>query len=141
MDTHNHLKKGNLALEDYLVTSNPYFRILTTIVGMQVTDLWHIYRKNDYMLMNISVKKFSDCLAYAILEKVQKIVDAEARKQVKKTLEDEKKLKETYKFAQSDLSNVLGSHGDVRDAQCCKGTYSKHHTKCWLHKQDDIMRL
>ena len=43
--THNNLRQGSLVLKEF-----SHFSIWTTIIGMQVTNLWKIYRKNDYML-------------------------------------------------------------------------------------------
>ena len=45
VDAHNQARQGHLALEECWVTSDPYFWIWTTIMGMEVTDLWKIYRQ------------------------------------------------------------------------------------------------
>ena len=93
------------------------------------------------MMRSTSIKQFADCLAYCVLEKVQKIEDEEACQQVREATETGQKLAPTYKFAQLDLADVLGSHGEHRVSQLHEGVYSKHHTKCWLHKQPQGRKL
>ena len=61
VDAHNQARQGNLALEKSWIRCNPYYRIWTTFIGMQVTDLWQLHRSlkpRKFRLM--SIKHFAD---------------------------------------------------------------------------------
>ena len=44
MDLHNQARQSELRLEKHWVTQTGYFRLLTTLFGMVVTDCWKAYR-------------------------------------------------------------------------------------------------
>ena len=88
VDTHNMNRQSTLALEEYWVTQDPYFRIFTTFIGMTVTNLWYLMRGEN----NKKYRKlltFTDRLSFSILE------SAAEQEQIKKT--EEATEKETIK--------------------------------------------
>jgi hypothetical protein len=40
MDSHNQARQANLALEKIGLTKDPWFRLTTTLIGINVTDSW-----------------------------------------------------------------------------------------------------
>jgi hypothetical protein len=70
IDVHNQSRQFDLKLEKHWLTNNGYFRIITTLFGMMVTDAWNAYRYHlDYRHRhkNIPIAKFpsilcKDCL-------------------------------------------------------------------------------
>ena len=42
VDVNNQLRQSHLALEEFLVTTNGWFQLFTTIMGMMVTDAWFL---------------------------------------------------------------------------------------------------
>lgn len=44
IDTHNQLRQNELGLEQLWMTQDPWFRFVTTIVGMTVTDSYQLAR-------------------------------------------------------------------------------------------------
>jgi hypothetical protein len=44
IDTHNHARQSELKLEKKWVTTDGYFRIFTTVLGMTVIDAWKAYK-------------------------------------------------------------------------------------------------
>ena len=43
-DKHNHARQHELRLEKYWITTDCWFRIITTVIGITVTDCWKAYR-------------------------------------------------------------------------------------------------
>ena len=54
VDLHNQARQYELSLEKKWVTTNPYFRLYTTLVGMNVTDAWKCMRKKYKSLETIA---------------------------------------------------------------------------------------
>ncbi len=78
IDKHNQARQFELHLEKCWVTLDPYFRLHTTILGMNVADCWKVcnyhglfngrkvnYYSNDEQLMPI--RKFSGLLSFQLL--------------------------------------------------------------------------
>ena len=71
VDVHNQACQYELALETKWVTQDPYFRLYTTMVGMNVTDIWKLdklNKKND-----MTIKEFADILASDLMNSAMKI--------------------------------------------------------------------
>ena len=49
IDRHNHYRQGVLSLEEKWVTTNGHFRILTTLIGMNVTDTFLLAKHHDML--------------------------------------------------------------------------------------------
>jgi hypothetical protein len=78
IDKHNHVRQAELALEKCWVTQDPYFRLHTTIVGMNVVDCWKLagfhglfeglpsnqYRREEHAM---PIKKFAGILSYQLI--------------------------------------------------------------------------
>lgn len=65
MDAHNHARQYLLALERHWKTPNPWFRNVTTIIGMTVIDCWKALKHRMPQLHgNMSVEEYADCLAF-----------------------------------------------------------------------------
>ena len=47
VDVHNQMRQSHLALEECWVTTNGWFRIFTTLIGMTVTDLWFLRESHN----------------------------------------------------------------------------------------------
>ncbi|CAB9527834.1 unknown protein [Seminavis robusta] len=64
IDTHNHVRQGELKLEKRWVTHDGWFRIATTIIGMTITDCWKLIKHSgpDY-LKETTIVQFADMLA------------------------------------------------------------------------------
>jgi hypothetical protein len=66
IDSHNQARQGVLQLEKCWVTQHAWFRLVTTLIGMTVTDCWRAYKhampnKKD---KEMPIKDFADCIAY-----------------------------------------------------------------------------
>jgi hypothetical protein len=78
IDKHNHVRQSELALEKRWVTQDPYFRLHTTIFGMNVVDCWKLAAfhglfdglpSNQYRLKEnaMPIKKFAGILAMQLI--------------------------------------------------------------------------
>lgn len=70
IDSHNHARQYELGLEKFWVTHDPYFRLITTLFGITVTDCWKTirYHVNDkHELKDISIRSFANLLAGELL--------------------------------------------------------------------------
>ena len=79
IDTHNQLRQFNLALEKKWLTKNPYFRLSTTLLGINVVDTYHLSswhgvinysRKDDKKL---SVCTFAGILSYQLIHQRERL--------------------------------------------------------------------
>ena len=69
IDIHNHFRQGILRLEMFWRTPNPWFRIVTTIIGCTVVDCYmatkfHLGRQ---FASSCGVERFADCLAWDLV--------------------------------------------------------------------------
>jgi hypothetical protein len=70
VDMHNHARQSLLALEKHWVTMTGYFRIITTIFGICVTDCWKAYRyhlNKQHRHKDMEMKDFASALAHDML--------------------------------------------------------------------------
>lgn len=67
IDCHNQSRQHDLALEECWVTTDPYFRLSTTIIGLTVTDSWKLTRYHSKRWAEERVVAFSNRLAYGLL--------------------------------------------------------------------------
>jgi hypothetical protein len=58
IDTHNQLRQDSLKLEKKWVTQNPWFRLATTLVGINVTDAFLLC--NYHQVLNCSKRSDDD---------------------------------------------------------------------------------
>ena len=63
IDEHNKQRQSELALEKCWPTSDCWFRLLVTIVGMSVVDLHRIYKFKDKKYEDVTIKEFADRIA------------------------------------------------------------------------------
>jgi hypothetical protein len=71
IDIHNHIRQHVLALEEAWVTSNSWFRLMSTILGITVTDAFLAHRaqlRASHEDKDMSVLDFADTLAMQLLE-------------------------------------------------------------------------
>ena len=78
VDANNHVRQGNLVLEEFWVTSNPYFRNWTMIVGMCVTYLWYLHKKQKEVVQEDIGKACYDQVAFALVMRVEQFENEEA---------------------------------------------------------------
>lgn len=70
IDSHNHVRQFELALEKFWVTQNPWFRLSTTLFGMGVVDCWKAYRyhlNQKHKQKQIPIRSFASLLARELL--------------------------------------------------------------------------
>lgn len=74
IDSHNHARQYELRLEKHWVTTNCWFRLVTTLIGMTVVDCWKSLRhamRNQVIVKlgfpEMSVTEFADSLAFELL--------------------------------------------------------------------------
>ncbi len=85
IDCHNQLRQDLLALEEKWVTHDCYFRLTTTLIGMNVIDTFLLskyhniidYKKKENSGM--SVRRFAGALAFQLISRANNLADA-ARK-------------------------------------------------------------
>jgi hypothetical protein len=62
IDSHNQSRQFELALEKRWITNCGWFRVVTTLLGMTVTDCWRAYK--HALSREVTIKDFADCMAY-----------------------------------------------------------------------------
>jgi hypothetical protein len=70
VDMHNHARQSLLALEKHWLTMTGYFRIITTIYGICITDAWKAYRyhlNKKHRHKDMEMKDFASALAHDML--------------------------------------------------------------------------
>ena len=67
VDLHNQARQHDLALEKKWVTQNGYFRLYTTILGMNVVDTWKLCQDKN----KLSISQFADELAADLLHQAE----------------------------------------------------------------------
>ena len=74
IDSHNHARQGILSLEEHWLTQCPWFRLVTTFVGLTVTDMWKAVRygmEGNSYLSSLSMKDFAGVIAMDLLHNKQ----------------------------------------------------------------------
>jgi hypothetical protein len=82
IDTHNQLRQDSLKLEKKWVTQNPWFRLATTLVGINVTDAYLLCnyhqvlncskRSDDDQEKKITIQRFARILANQLIQLANK---------------------------------------------------------------------
>ena len=81
IDIHNHLRQENLALEENWITRNGNFRVLTSIIGFNVTDTYQLSKFHDLLgplkyagphNEPIPIRNFAGVLAHQLIRLSQK---------------------------------------------------------------------
>ncbi|MGH7973928.1 MAG: hypothetical protein ACREBR_00280 [bacterium] len=83
IDTHNHARQSELALEKKWATQDPYFRLLCTIIGFTVTDVWklahhhHLFNaaNRDASHTRMPINRFAGILAKQLLGYANSLTD------------------------------------------------------------------
>ena len=90
MDRHNQVRQSELALEKKWVTHNPWFRLATTLVGINVTDTWQLMchhrlfplavsqRFQESEHRNVPIKTMAGNLAAQLFRKADMMEEEEA---------------------------------------------------------------
>jgi len=132
IDTHNQLRQDLLQLEKKWLTKNPFFRLATTLTGINVTDTYLLasYHKvinpsNDPALkQKVSIRRFSGMLALQLIRNANRLGSAHNRFQP----EDEESrcvplvsISEPSKSAVSDLSSPTSDKTIIRSLQDANG--------------------
>jgi hypothetical protein len=83
IDTHNQLRQDCLKLEKKWITQDPFFRLGTTLVGINVTDafLLSIHHKiinfmtssNEEKEMKVGIQRFAGILSYQLIQMAKKL--------------------------------------------------------------------
>ena len=68
IDSHNQLRQNELALEQFILTNNCWFRLFTTLVGMTITDAYRAHKHHmKKTTRNFPIVSFADRLGYDLL--------------------------------------------------------------------------
>jgi len=81
IDTHNQLRQNLLQLEKKWLTKNAYFRLLTTLLGINVTDSFLLANYHKIINSNsngsddkkISIQRFAGMLSYQLLKNAKRL--------------------------------------------------------------------
>lgn len=76
IDSHNHVRQKELGLEIKWRTTDCWFRLVTTIIGIVVTDCWKalLYHKSSSpKLSKMRSKRFAECLCWDLWNIKRKI--------------------------------------------------------------------
>jgi hypothetical protein len=88
IDTHNQLRQDLLQLEKTWLTKNPYFRLSTTLIGINVTDTFllanhhkviNVYSDPTTGKRKISIQRFAGMLAYQLIKQAKRLGTAPPR--------------------------------------------------------------
>jgi hypothetical protein len=89
IDTHNQLRQDCLKLEKKWITRDPFFRLATTLIGINVTDtflLANYHKVINYSTITedqdgpkIGIKRFSGILAFQLIEMAKKLTGGPLR--------------------------------------------------------------
>ena len=72
VDIHNQVRQFDIGLEKKWITPNPYFRLYTTQVGMNLTDSWKAFKRHHKDGGFIpSATEFSDITAYDMIQEAK----------------------------------------------------------------------
>ena len=86
IDSHNHVRQSELALETKWHTKDAFFRLVTTLIGMTVTDAWKlaaIHRINDssadafYEHKRMGIKLFAGALGLHLISCASQLLNNE----------------------------------------------------------------
>lgn len=72
VDSHNKSRQGDLKLEKYWRTTDGWFRIITTFVGITATDSWNATRYHctkQSGFKDMPIKTFTECVVYDLWNK------------------------------------------------------------------------
>jgi len=70
VDVHNEIHQHFLALEEKWVTTNCWFRVFTSLVGITLTDCFLAYKlelHDDHKDKHIAMKEFADIAAHQMV--------------------------------------------------------------------------
>ena len=70
VDVYNQERQYELALGTKWVTQDPYFRLYTTMVGMNVTDIWKLEKLKKKK--DMTIKEFADILVSDLMNSAMK---------------------------------------------------------------------
>ena len=113
IDVHNQSRQHDLAIEESWVTSEPYFRLCTTIIGIVVTDAWKLVRFHSKKWSNERIIAFSNRLCYSILSDISRCA-----------YPVDELMIETQQSGHSSLTGEVDDN-DVKDKKVCKHTMQK----------------
>ena len=71
IDAHNQARQAYLGLEELWATDCPWFRLVTTFIGMTVTDMWKATRhavEGSHFLSTVSIKKFAELVGMEMIK-------------------------------------------------------------------------
>jgi hypothetical protein len=86
IDKHNQARQFDLALEKTWLTQDPYFRLATTLIGMNVVDTWKL--ADHHKLLNppgtneeakVTIKRFAGMLCYQFVTNTSAFTSAPSR--------------------------------------------------------------
>jgi hypothetical protein len=69
VDKHNHARQSELSLEKHWLTQNAWFRLVTTVIGITVTDAWKAFKYSfrHGNIGDITIRDFADSLAFELM--------------------------------------------------------------------------
>ena len=76
IDKHNQIRQHELALEECWITSDPYFRLCSSLLGIVVTDSWKAMRYHYKKRADEPIRSFVNRLSFALLNEDSKIFEA-----------------------------------------------------------------
>ncbi len=80
IDTHNQLRQDLLQLEKKWLTKNPFFRLTTTLIGINVMDTFLLASHHKVINLNdatgsqkLSIRRFAGMLAFQLIRQAKKL--------------------------------------------------------------------
>ena len=87
IDTHNQLRQDLLQLEKKWLTKNPFFRLTTTFIGINVADSFLLASHHNVINLNdatgslkLSIRRFAGMLAFQLIRHAKKLGDSQQRR-------------------------------------------------------------
>lgn len=124
IDSHNHVRQFELALEKKWLTKDPFFRLTTTIIGMSVADAWRlasVHKMIDFSKKNIeeekklSIKKFAGILAFQLISTASSLLSDEPMPIVSIVVKGDLASDVVSKISSTD-SSTIGVIRTLKDA-------------------------
>jgi hypothetical protein len=128
IDSHNHVRQFELALEKQWFTRDPFFHLHTTLTGMTVSDVWRLNKchklisteKDEDGLNLLTIKKFTGVLAKQLI-KITMSCDAASDPLLTPTaasrsilivspLTSDDSTSSSFTFPQAELSDTMGTY-------------------------------
>jgi hypothetical protein len=116
IDSHNQARQANLALEKKWLTKDPWFRLTTTLIGINVTDSWKLatyhgiinFSKKDPQKM-MTVTRFAGVLGWQLIKNASFLSQSALSSRFASTGDVCPTVSVSVPYSGGNLSSVTGS--------------------------------